>query len=184
MNTLEKKIQECHICGNLPKPKTASMVVGTVPILVIGESPAKNGWIKTGRAFYNSNNQLLGTGKVLNKLLSLIGLNINQIYFTECCKCYVESRNSLQTVSNACKPYLLEQIANSPCKIILTMGLHPTKTLLNKNINKLSDVVGKEFNINFNGQEKLIIPIYHTSPINPQSYKGNEQIFLSLKKLL
>lgn len=62
------------------------------------------------------------------------------------------------------------------------MGQFPTEAVLGRKIDKLSDYVGKEFDVEFFGVKKKVIPIYHTSPASPLSYKGNEPIFLGLKK--
>lgn len=64
------------------------------------------------------------------------------------------------------------------------MGQFPTETILNQKINKLSDYVGKQFEVCINNKKYTVIPIYHTSPINPLSYKGNEEIFKNLFKLI
>ena len=50
---IEKEILKCTKCGNLPKLKCKTIKNGRSRILVIGESPAKDGWIVSGKAFYN-----------------------------------------------------------------------------------------------------------------------------------
>lgn len=178
LELIQNKINDCTLCGNLPKPKCNSFKVGISNILIIGESPAKDGWLKSGKAFYDINSNLQATGKILSKLLKLIDLSIEDISFTECCKCHISDRNKLYNCSNNCKTFLMEQIKNCNQDIILTMGLFPTQILLNTKINKFKDYVGKSFYL----YGKTIIPIYHCSPINPLSYKGNENIFISLKE--
>ena len=85
MNTQDKLIN-CDLCGKLPKLIENSVQYGTTNFIIIGESPAKDGWIESKRAFYNTSGKLQGTGRVLEKLLNNIGLTISDIYFTECCK--------------------------------------------------------------------------------------------------
>ena len=79
-------ISDCRLCGDLPKLSCDTMKKGKSRILVLGESPAKDGWIVSGKAFYNKDGKLQATGKVLQKLLNLCGLDIEDINFTECCK--------------------------------------------------------------------------------------------------
>lgn len=185
MQIIENLIKNCKKCGNLQKLTCNTIKKGKSRILVLGESPAKDGWIQSGRAFYNSKGQFQATGKVLEKLLNLIGLSIDDINFTECCKCVIENRKSLRMCTNNCKYILYAQLENfKDADIILPMGQFPTEAILNTKINKLSEYVGKEFNIEINGVKKLVIPIYHTSPASPLSYKGNVSIFESLKKYL
>lgn len=57
------------------------------------------------------------------------------------------------------------------------MGQYPTQTILGVKVDKLKDFVGKEFKVNFGATEKLVFPIYHTSPANLLCYKGNVEIF-------
>ena len=176
MNDLELNIKNCNKCGVLPKPTCNSLKDGNSNILIVGESPAKDGWLKSGRAFYDVNGNLQATGKILERLLNLINLSIDDIAFTECCKCHIADRSKLTDCSNNCKEYLFEQIKNCKQNIILTMGIFPTQILLNQKIKKFKDYVGKSYSFG----DKTIIPIYHCSPINPLCYKGNEEIFKRL----
>ena len=83
-----------------------------------------------------------------------------------------------------CKKILFRQIDGLDCDIILPMGLHSTQIVLDKKIDKLSNYVGKEFVVNFGSKEKLVVPIYHTSPANPQGYKGNKEIFKKINEII
>ena len=183
MNTNEK-IKKCELCGNLQKLTENSIQIGNTPFIIIGESPAKDGWIESGRAFYNTKQKLQSSGRILEKLLNLIDLSIPDIYFTECCKCIIEDRKNLAKYSKNCMPILIEQLNELPCNIIVTMGLHPTQAIMNTKINKFADVVGKTFNITLGNKEYILIPIYHPSPLNPKGYKDNIPIFEKLKELL
>ena len=181
MQNIENLIQNCNKCGNLPKLTCDTMKKGKSRFLVLGESPAKDGWIQSGRAFYNSKGQFQASGKVLEKLLNLMGLTIEDINFTECCKCIIEDRRTLRKCTQNCREILYKQISKfEDADIILPMGQYPTEAVLGIKVNKLSDYIGKEFEIEFDGVKKIVIPIYHTSPASPLSYKGNESIFRSL----
>ena len=184
MNNISKEIENCKLCGDFPKLTCNSIKLGKSRVLILGESPAKDGWIVSGRAFYNSKGQLQASGKILQKLLSLCDLTIDDINFTECCKCIIEDRKTLSACMNNCKDILFKQIDSFDCDIILPMGQYPTQTILGVKVEKLKDYVGKEFKVNFGATEKLVIPIYHTSPANPLCYKGNVEIFEKLKKYL
>jgi len=181
MDKIEEKIRQCNLCGELQKLDCNTIKYGNSNILIIGESPAKDGWINSKRAFYNTNNKLQATGRVLDKLLALINLSIDDINFTECCKCLIADRKNLPKCAENCKPILFKQISESKCDYILPMGVFVTQTLLGIKVLKMKDYVGKKFYIDFLGKTKTVIPIYHTSPLNPLSYKGNEDIFNSLK---
>ena len=184
MMCLEEKIKKCFKCGNLPKLTCNTIKLGKSKILVLGESPAKDGWIVSGKAFYNKDNKLQSTGKVLDKLLNICGLTIEDINFTECCKCIIEDRKKLRICMNNCKKILFEQIDKFDCDIVLPMGQYPTEVVLGEKVKKLKDYIGKEFVIDFGSDKKLVIPIYHTSPANPLCYKGNEEVFKKINKIL
>jgi len=184
MENISKKIEECQLCGQLPKLTCDTIKIGKSRILVLGESPAKDGWIKSGRAFYNDKGKLQATGKVLNDLLKICSLTIDDINFTECCKCIISDRKTLRKCMENCKPILFDQLDAFDCDIILPMGQYPTETILGKKVERLKDIVGKEFIIKFGKTKKLVIPIYHTSPANPLCYKGNLPIFKKINKII
>ena len=177
MNDIELMIKECVKCGDLPKLTCDTMKRGKSRVLVLGESPAKDGWIVSKRAFYNKDGKFQASGKVLDRLLNLVGLTIDDINFTEVCKCIIEDRKTLRKCCNNCKNILFKQIENFDFDIILPMGQYPAETILGFKVDKLKDVVGKRFEIVIGNDKKIVIPIYHTSPANPLCYKGNENIF-------
>ena len=183
MENIQKKIYNCSLCGNLPKLIENSIQYGTTKFIIIGESPAKDAWIKSKRAFYNTAGKLQGSGRVLEKLLNNIGFSISNVYFTECCKCIIEDRKKLDKCTNNCIPILVEQLNILPCEIIITMGLYPTQALLNTKIKKFANYVGKEFDIVLGNKNYKLIPIYHTSPANPKCYKNNVPIFEKIKNI-
>lgn len=182
MENIQKKISNCSLCGKLPKLIENSIQYGKTNFIIIGESPAKDGWIESKRAFYNVSGKLQATGRILEKLLNDIGLSIDDIYFTECCKCIIDERKNLVKCSSNCMPILIEQLNNIPCKLILTMGQHPTQALLKTKIKKFADYVGKVFDVELGKKNYKLIPIYHPSPLNPKGYKENAPIFEFIKK--
>ena len=172
------------MCGELPKLTCDTIKLGKSRILVLGESPAKDGWIVSGKAFYNSKGKLQATGKVLNELLAICGLGIDDINFTECCKCIIADRKNLRKCISNCRDILFKQLDEFDCDLILPMGQYPTEAILGEKVNTLKDYVGKEFKINFGNTYKTVIPIYHTSPANPLCFKGNKLIFEKINIML
>lgn len=177
------ELKKCNKCGKLPKLIDNSIQIGKTNFIIIGESPAKDGWIKSGKAFYNTQGKLQGSGKVLERLLKILDLKIEDIYFTECCKCLIERKN-FNICSSNCKELLIKQLNDTDCGIILPMGAYPTSVLLETKIDKLGDVVGKIFEKELGNRNYKIIPIYHPSPLNPKGYKGNVPIFENLKEII
>ena len=184
MELIDKEIADCNLCGKLEKLKCNSLQIGKSRILVLGESPSKDGWIVSGRAFFNSDGKLQASGKILNKLLNICGINIEDVNFIECCKCIISDRKRLRECIKNCRSILFTQLENLDFDIILPMGQYPSEAILGRKVARLKDIVGKEFIVQIGGNKKLVIPIYHTSPINPLSFKGNEQIFKNLRSKL
>lgn len=183
MKFVQDKINKCFLCGNLNKLTENSIQIGKTKFIIIGESPAKDGWIESKKAFYNIEGKLQASGRVLEKLLNNIGLKIQDISFTECCKCIIEDRSKLEVCSRNCLPFLIEQLNKLNCNLIVTMGLHPTQAILKTKIKKFADYVGKEFDIQLGEKKYKLIPIYHPSPLNPKGYKGNVDIFDKIKEI-
>lgn len=179
LNLIDEKIQNCSLCSNMvekfPNSKTVSFGKQK-DVVILGEAPANNGWIKSGIAWYDINHKLLPSGVVLQKLLNLINLTIEDTYFIEAIKCYPIDKKYLNKCSINCKKFLFMQLEEIKPKVILSLGYSATRTILDVKYKRFSDVVGKVFDVN--GYK--IIPIYHPSPISPLSYKGNEEIFKNL----
>ena len=102
MKSVEEEIKSCELCGSLPKLTCNTIKLGKSKLLILGESPAKDGWIQSGRAFYNKEGKFQASGKILERLLNLCGLTIEDINFTECCKCIITDRNKLEICSKNC----------------------------------------------------------------------------------
>jgi uracil-DNA glycosylase family 4 len=185
VNEIEQAIQKCSKCKGLTKLKYETISYGTNrDLLFIGESPAKSGWLTTGRAFYNKEGKLLPTGRVLNRLLAVMNLSVDDITFTEACKCYLPDRNLLKNAASNCLVFLEKQIDELDSKILITLGEHTTRLLLpNVPFKCFKEVVGRMFKIEIMGKERIIIPIYHPSPVNPKSYKFDLLIFEKIKKI-
>lgn len=183
LEEIDQKINECNLCSDMvehfPNSKTVSIGQNN-KIAILGEASANNGWRKSGVAWYDTNHKLLPSGVVLQKLLNELDIKLNETYFLEAIKCFPKDRKYLNTCSKNCQMYLLKQLEIIKPQILLSLGDSATKTILNIQYKKFSDVVGKQFIIN----NITVIPIYHPSPISPKSYNGNIEIFRSLRRWL
>ena len=183
LNNIDKQIHSCNLCHGLVDkfPNSPTLYLGNNnDILLIGEAPANNGWRKSGLLWRDITGKMLPSGVVLQRLFDLINRQVLETTFLEAVKCYPLNRKNLKVCSNNCKQYMIEQIRLLNPKIIITLGEFPTRTLLNFKFKKFSDVVGIIHEVdNFK-----ILPIYHPSPISPNSYKGNLPIFEELKRYL
>lgn len=180
LKLIDKEIYKCNLCNNLVEkfPNTNTVFLGSNnDIVLIGEAPANNGWRKSNMLWKDINGKILPSGVILQKLFDIINKDIFDTTFLEAVKCYPKDRKSLKTCSLNCKRYMLKQLEILQPKLIITLGEFPTKTLLDFKFNRFKDVVGNIYEVdNFK-----ILPIYHPSPISPNSYKGNIPIFNKLR---
>lgn len=138
-------------------------------ILAIAESPAANGWRKSGRAFYTPAGKLVPTGKNFLENIKQIdsGLELGDISFTEIAKCFIAgNRKKLDVCAAKTWPHFISQIQHVNPKIIILLGKNTTDIF-----NRLADTsltVGKLTKISLSEQEYAVLPIYHPSPANPR----------------
>lgn len=185
LKEIDKEILDCNRCQDLVEKFTNNTSISfgkSTDIVILGEAPANNGWRKSGKAWYDIEGKLLPSGKVLQRLLAIRGLTIEDTTFLEAIKCYPLSRNNLKKCNLNCKDYLYRQLAILKPKVIFSLGDSATKCILDIKYDKFKEVVGKTYNLDLGDTSTVVIPIYHPSPVNPNSFKGNEKIFQLCKK--
>ncbi len=140
-----------HVCEQIevfPMEKFHQLGTGKgEEILIVGESPAPNGWIVSGKACYKPDGKILPTGKRLNEYLGPLGTSVEESGFTELSKCFVSNRNELDACSKKCWPIFLNQIKKREYKLLIILGVKTTSIF-----SKLIDrdlVVGEIVDIEF-----------------------------------
>ena len=176
-----------HYCDSVETfPLEKFLQIGTGrggKVLILGESPAPNGWRISGKAFYNPEGRLLPTGKNLNKLLANFDLSVEICGFTELVKCYIgKERKLLNTCGPRCWPIFLRQIKNKDYLLILILGVK-TLDIFNKLLNTHL-VIGELTKANIENKGYKVLPIYHPSPIAPFNHSKNTEIFRNLETRL
>jgi len=167
---LAKETEICKNCKNI--------VVGKgnieADILFVGEAPGRNE-DELGLPFVGA------AGKNLDKLLSDVGLSLDDIYITNILKCRPpENRDPLPEEIKAHTPWLLKQIEDMAPKVVCSLGNYATKFFLalgNVDGMKLqpgiTQVHGKVRQIEINGVKIKLIPLFHPAAIiYRQSLKG------------
>lgn len=172
----------CKNINNFPLEKFFQRGIGRgQKILFVGESPAGNGWRKSGKACYTPKGKLLPTGWRLNELLEPFNLSVDKCGFTELSKCYIgKDRKLLKSCSEKCWPIFLKQLKAHNYKFLIILGVYTTNLF-----NSLSGYdlrVGKLAEIALQEKDYNVLPIYHPSPINPYSRQKNKRIFKLLQK--
>ena len=174
----------CEFPNEFPEHKFHQKGIGKGKyVLLVGESPAPNGWRKSGKACYSPEGKLLPTGKSLNELLTEFGLSVEICGFTELSKCFVgKYRKQLQICSQKCWPILLRQLASSKYKLLVILGVE-TLRIFNF-ISGLNLQIGKLEKALVGNKEYSVLAIFHPSPINPNGRVKNKEIFQRLQTSL
>ncbi len=115
----QKEALGCRKCGSLCRSRTR-VVFGEGPLnaelFIVGEAPGFNE-DKEGKPFRGA------SGMLLDRLLSSISLDREEVYLTTLVKCKPpEDRLPKPAEINACRPYLLAQLAAIDPKVIVAMG--------------------------------------------------------------
>ena len=177
MTTLATEVSSCVRC---PLHKTRTQTVFArgstqAKLMVIGDAPGVNE-DKQGMPFVGK------AGGLLKKMLSCIGLTIDDIYITNLLKCKpLNNRDPLPDEINQCCDYLAQQIAIVAPKLILAVGDFAGQFLLNatSSVNKLRDIL----------HEYQGIPVIVSYPpdyllSHPADKKSAYKDMLAVKKLL
>lgn len=158
MEDLKKRIQACTRC---PLHKTRNRVIfgegnHKAAILLVGEAPGADE-DRVGRPFIGK------SGQLLEKIIGVCGFTRKEhVFLSNIVRCRPPgNRIPTSEETEACLPYLLEQIELIDPKIIITLGATPLKTLTGNNAYKITKVRGRWLNWN----NRLLIPVYHPAAL-------------------
>lgn len=166
--TLYNDVISCTKCGLCETRTNTVFGEGNLKadLMFIGEAPGAAEDIQ-GRPFVGR------AGKLLDKLLSEIGLNRSEVYIANVLKCRPpNNRDPNEDEQAACIDYLRAQIAFIKPKIIVCLGRIASGTVLKRPIRIVSEH-GKLFDVkNF-----TIVPTYH-----PAALLRNEGLIVEVRK--
>ena len=168
---LKKEIEECRKC-DLWKTRT-NIVFGEgdvdARIMMVSEAPGYNE-DKTGRPFCGA------AGKVLDELLESINLKREKVYICNLLKGRPpNNRDPKPEEIRVCTPYLERQIEIINPKVICPLGRYSMQFLMEKfglkeQIQPISKIHGKVFEVKTLFQEIKLIPFYHPATV---TYNAN-----------
>ena len=126
---LENECAQCTRCGLCQTRRNVVFGVGPkdADIMFIGEGPGEQEDLQ-GEPFVGP------AGKLLDSMLSIIGLSRNNCYIANIVKCRPpHNRDPLQTEQEACVGYLRNQVALIRPKIIVCLGRISATRLIDAN---------------------------------------------------
>jgi len=151
--------QKCSLYRNRNYP-----VIGEgnhqAKIMFIGEAPGVQE-DRTGRPFCGP------AGKILDELLNSAGIKREDVYISNLLKCRPpNNRDPQKEEIEACSPYLEKQIEIISPKVICPLGRYSMQFLMEKfglkeQIQPISKIHGKIFEVKNLFQNIKIIPFYH-----------------------
>ncbi len=152
LEELHQKILQSNICPELAATAT-QLVFGegnpNADIVFIGEAPGKQEDLQ-GKPFVGA------SGKFLNEMLEMIGLQRQDIYITNIVKYRPpNNRDPLPEEKRAFLPFLQEQLNIIKPKLIVTLGRHSMDVLLPGL--KISQVHGQAKRYH----DQVFLPLFH-----------------------
>jgi uracil-DNA glycosylase len=125
-------------------------------------------------------------GKLLDKLLSGIGLERSDVYIANVIMCRPPGNRDPQPDEiEACEGHLFRQVALIEPKVVATLGNFATKLLSGKQLG-ITRVHGQEQEVTLGGRSVLLYPIYHPAAAlyTPAMLKVLEEDFRRLPELI
>lgn len=144
-------------------------------VLLLGESLALDGWVKSWRAFYTASGKLVASWKRCNELFGEFGFGIEDVWFTNLCKCILgKERGLLKSCALKCASHLLKQIEYCKPRLIIVLGKHTFEVF--SKMYGLSVGFGDVVSVVIWGEKYQIFSLYHPSPIHPKSKEWNKEL--------
>jgi len=166
LKKIKEEVLSCRKCS-LYKTRTYP-VIGEgnhqAKIMFIGEAPGAQE-DKTGRPFCGA------AGKILDELLDSVRIKREEIYITNILKDRPpENRKPKKEEIKACTSYLEKQIEIIKPEVICTLGNYSTVFIMEKyglknQIQGISKIHGKIFEVKNLFQKIKIIPLYHPAVV-------------------
>ena len=185
LNQIAEEVKTCRKCGLYRCAKNAVPGEGNpkAKIMLIGEAPGKREDL-TGRPFVGS------AGKLLDSVLEKAGIMRKDIFIGNIAKHRPpDNRAPKPDEIEACTPYLDRQIKIIRPKIIVPLGTHSTKYIMEKaglEFTTISDVRGKAFDGSALGSKIKIVPSFHPAAAiyNRKLRETIEDDFKMISKIL
>lgn len=144
-----------YISRKKPVPGEGSL---NPKIMFIGEAPGARE-DETGRPFVGA------AGQLLTKLIEGVGLTREEVYITNIVKCRPPSnRDPREEEIISCLPYLKKQLSLIRPRLIVTLGRHAAKVILEMAGLKFRSMTrehGEIYKIKINSLKAKLIPTYH-----------------------
>lgn len=154
LGAIADRVRECRLCPGLACRKNAVPGEGppSVDLLFIGEAPGADE-DEQGRPFVGR------AGQLLTKMIEAIRFRREDVFIANVLKCRPPDNRPPQPDEIAnCFPYLTRQIALLAPKVVCTLGLHASQTVLASKAS-MGQLRGRVFELGPGGPK--VVPTYH-----------------------
>ncbi len=182
LEKVAEEVRRCCKCG-LGSSRTNAVPGEGDPnarIMFVGEAPGADEDAQ-GRPFVGR------AGKLLDKIITACGLKRSDVFIGNILKCRPpENRDPTAEEIISCLPYLQKQIEIINPEIIVALGAHAARTLLNTN--KSIGQMRGQFHEYYSGLGKSpikLMPTYHTAYLlRNYSQENRQKVWEDMKKVL
>lgn len=177
LEQIHAQIRTCRLCSLSEKRHRAVPGEGAADadVMFVGEAPGRDE-DRQGRPFVGA------AGRLLTDHLRKIGIDRRNVFITNVVKCNPPNNRDPQPAEiDACRDYLLSQIALINPKVICTLGRFAAQTLIDPSLS-----ITREHGKPRRMSGILYLPIYHPAAALHQSryIDGLESDFQALRDLL
>lgn len=147
--------EKCKKCGLSASASSPVNGIGpeSADIMLVGEAPGAEE-DRQGMPFVGD------AGKLLDRILSTVGLNREELYITNTCKCRPPgNRPPAADEIKTCFPYLKKEILTVNPVVIVTLGRTATSAF--EEIRSISKEVGIVRDVEIDGRIFYLIPAFH-----------------------
>lgn len=161
---LTEEVLRCRRCSLCDGRKNPVIGEGSLcsPVALVGEAPGRKE-DETGRPFVGS------AGKLLDGLLSGIGLDRSKVYITNIVKCRPPgNRRPKAGEIRSCTPHLDQQLAVISPRIVAPMGNSATGYFLKRfgrGRASIGEIHGRPFEADAPWGLAIVLPLYHPAAV-------------------
>jgi uracil-DNA glycosylase family 4 len=125
-------------------------------LMLVGEAPGAREEA-TGKPFVGR------SGKFLDSVLQGLGVDREEVFITNVVRCRPPgNRKPSKEEAESCLQELIEEVKKVKPKVVVALGATAINSLTGIS-GKLSDVIGKERQVDFAGLRLTVVPCYHPS---------------------
>jgi DNA polymerase len=182
LNQIAKEVDACRKCelGSLRKNSVPGEGNPHADIVFVGEGPGADEDAQ-GRPFVGR------AGQLLDKIIAAMGLKRNDVYICNIIKCRPpENRDPRPEEIISCLPFLKRQLALIHPKIIVALGAHAAKTLLEtqKPIGHLRGKFQDFYFDDFSPPVKLMPTFHPAYLLRNYSHENRQYVWEDMKTVL